>query len=97
MIKLNLHEVKTHFSKYIELVEGGETVVICKRNIPVAEIRQLRQKTKEVPQLGWAEGQGKILPSFHKPLSERELRLWAEGHESDPVRVYAPKRQKRRK
>ena len=59
MIKLNIHEIKTQLSKYIELVEAGETVLVCKRNIPVAEIRSIgKTKQKRKPVLGWAEGQG---------------------------------------
>jgi antitoxin (DNA-binding transcriptional repressor) of toxin-antitoxin stability system len=97
MIKLNIHEVKTHLSKYLELVEGGETVVVCKRNIPIAEIRPLEKKKRRTPKLGWAEGQGKILPSFDDPLSESELSLWHEGHAADPLRDYAPKPKRSRK
>src|SRR5262245_14255257 len=39
MIKLNIHEIKAQFSKYVGMVEAGDTVLICKRNVPVAEIR----------------------------------------------------------
>ncbi|MBE9543377.1 MAG: type II toxin-antitoxin system Phd/YefM family antitoxin, partial [Proteobacteria bacterium] len=44
MIKLNIHEAKTHLSKYLELVSKGETILLCKRNIPIAEIRSIPQK-----------------------------------------------------
>ena len=39
MIKVNIAEAKTHFSQYIDSVEQGETVVVCRRNVPIAEIR----------------------------------------------------------
>lgn len=97
MIKLNIHEIKTQFSKYIERVEAGETVVVCKRNIPVAEIRRIESKNERLPVLGSAAGQGKILPSFYDPMPEKELRLWEDGHENDPLRAYAPKRKKIRR
>ena len=89
MIKLNIHEIKTQFSKYIEMVEAGETVVVCKRNVPVAEIRPIeKKKEKRIPILGSAEGMGEIPPSFYEPMSEEELRLWEEGHEDDPLREF---------
>lgn len=39
MIKLNIHEAKTHLSRYLPALERGETILLCKRNIPIAEIR----------------------------------------------------------
>ncbi len=97
MIKLNLHEVKVQFSKYIEMVEGGETIVVCKRNIPVAEIRRVPSKEIQKPMLGSAAGKGKIPKSFFESMSEGELRLWEEGDKNDPLRKYAPRSGKRLK
>ena len=39
MIRANIHAVKTHLSRYLARVATGETIVICNRNVPVAEIR----------------------------------------------------------
>jgi len=95
MIKLNLHEAKTQFSKYIEMVEAGETVVVCKRNIPVAEIRPIETRKKKIPELGWAEGRGAV-PADFREMSDEALRQW-EGDEHDPLRKYAPKSKTRTK
>ena len=95
MLKLNLHEVKAQLSKYIEMVEAGEVVVVCKRNVPVAEIRSIVRKKKKVPQLGWAEDMYKLPADFDK-FSEENLLQW-EGDENDPLRKYAPKRPRRKK
>ena len=89
MVKLNLHEVKAQLSKYIEMVEAGETVVVCKRNVPVAEIRPIAKKKKKPPELGWAEGIFETSVDLNE-LSEEELIEW-EGDENDPLRKYAPK------
>ena len=56
MIKLNIHEAKTHLSKYLELVSKGETILLCKRNIPIAEIRSIPQKHQSKRPLGLAKG-----------------------------------------
>jgi len=91
MIKLNIHEIKTQFSKYIDMVEDGETVVVCKRNIPVAEIRAIEKKKKRMPVFGSAAGMGKILPSFYEPMTKEELREW-DGGTDDPLQEFAPAR-----
>ncbi|MBW1671332.1 MAG: type II toxin-antitoxin system prevent-host-death family antitoxin, partial [Deltaproteobacteria bacterium] len=36
MISLNVNEIKTHFSSYLSKVSKGETVIVCKRNVPIA-------------------------------------------------------------
>ena len=37
MVKVNIHEAKTHFSKLVAAVEAGEKVVICRNGEPVIE------------------------------------------------------------
>jgi antitoxin (DNA-binding transcriptional repressor) of toxin-antitoxin stability system len=95
MIKLNLNEVKTQISKYIEMVEAGEVIVVCKRNIPVAEIRSVAKKEKKTPDLGWAKGAYKLPPNFSE-MPDEELSQW-EGDLNDPLRKYAPKKRGSRK
>jgi prevent-host-death family protein len=91
-MKLNIHEVKNQFSKYIDLVESGATIVVCKRNIPVAEIRPIEKTEKRVPILGSAAGKGKLAKNLREPIADAELRLWEQGDEQDPLRKYAPKK-----
>lgn len=86
---LVLHEVKDQFSKYIEMVESGETIVVCKRNVPVAEIRPIEKKEKRTPVLGSAAGKHISLKSATQPMSEADLRSW-EGDEDDPLQKYLP-------
>ena len=76
MIKVNIHEAKTHFSRYLADVEAGETVVVCKRNVPIAEIRPVTGKPKPPRKLGLARGLGHVPPEFFDPLPDEELRLW---------------------
>jgi prevent-host-death family protein len=67
-MNVNLNEVKAQLSKYVELVEAGQTVVICKRNIPVAEIRPVHKPKRHKPVLGSAAGTFVIPKSFSEPL-----------------------------
>ncbi len=44
MPQLNISEVKSHFSATIARVVAGETVIVCNRNKPVAEIIPIKQQ-----------------------------------------------------
>jgi prevent-host-death family protein len=74
MPKLNISEIKSRFSATIARVTAGETVIICNRNKPVAEIRPIkRQETFKKRPIGLA---GKEYPDweigdkFFEPLPE---------------------------
>ena len=68
MIKLNIHEAKTHLSRYLEKLARGETILLCKRNIPIAEIRPVPQQRKTKRPIGLAKGKFKVPPEFFEPL-----------------------------
>jgi antitoxin (DNA-binding transcriptional repressor) of toxin-antitoxin stability system len=70
MITLNLNQVKTHLSECIARAEAGETVVICKRNKPVAEIRAIPQPQKKPRPVGLLKGRFSVPDSFFEPLPE---------------------------
>lgn len=70
MIKLNVHEAKTHLSRYLDKLERGETILLCKRNIPIAEIRPLPKRRKAKRPIGLAKGQFKVPPEFFEPLPD---------------------------
>ena len=68
MIKLNIHDAKTHLSKYLELVAKGEIIVLCKRNVPIAEIHPILPSRKTKRPIGLAQGKFKVPPEFFLPL-----------------------------
>ena len=68
MIQINIHEAKTHLSKYLAQVELGETIILCKHNRPIAEIRSLNPKPVKPRETGWAKGQFTLPPAFFDPL-----------------------------
>jgi len=70
MIKLNINQAKTHLSKYLARLRQGETIVVCKRNSPIAEIRPLRQPRTRKRPIGLAAGEFTIPASFFDPLPE---------------------------
>jgi antitoxin (DNA-binding transcriptional repressor) of toxin-antitoxin stability system len=79
MIKLNIHEAKTHLSRYLEKLKKGETILLCKRNEPIAEIRPLpNQHTRKRP-IGLGKGQLTIPKEFFDPLPEDVLQAYRVG------------------
>ena len=77
MIKLNVHEAKTHLSRYLKrMEEEGEIIVLCRRNIPVAEIRPLPARPLQPRPIGLAEGQFEVGPEFFEPLPDEVLRAF---------------------
>ena len=69
MIVVNIHEAKAKLSEYLDAVAGGERVVICKRNRPIAELRAVEQKRTELRPLGGTKGIV-IPPSFFEPMPD---------------------------
>lgn len=76
MKKLNVHEAKTHLSRYLEIVEQGETIILCKRNIPVAEMHPIAKSRKFPRPTGLGKGKFKIGQDFDKPLPKEILKLF---------------------
>ncbi|HEY3129794.1 MAG TPA: type II toxin-antitoxin system Phd/YefM family antitoxin [Acidobacteriota bacterium] len=78
MIRLNIHEAKTHLSRYLNRLRPGEKILLCKRNVPIAEIRALPPSRKKKRPIGLAKGKIEIPKSFFAPLPE-ELLAYFEG------------------
>lgn len=80
MIRLNVHEAKTHLSRYLARLAAGESIILCKRNVPIAEIRPLAAARKEPRPIGLAKGRIRVPPEFFDPLPD-ELTDRFEGRE----------------
>ena len=69
MTKLNVHEAKTHLSEYLPRIEAGETIVLCRRNVPIAEIRPLPPvEPARRPEIGFAKGTFTVPDEYFEPL-----------------------------
>ena len=77
MIKLNIHEAKTHLSRYLNKLKKGETIILCKHNEPVAEIRGLSSPSLRKRSIGLAKGQFSIPDSFFEPLPDDLLKTFS--------------------
>lgn len=54
--QVNMHEAKTHLSRLVERVEGGEEIVISRAGKPAAMLVPVRQKKTGKRKLGGWEG-----------------------------------------
>jgi len=70
MIRINIYEARTHLSEYLKRLRAGETIVLCKRNTPVAEIRPLPARPRKRRPIGLAAGKVRVTKSFFDPLPE---------------------------
>ena len=77
MSVINIFEAKAKLSEYLELAAGGERVMICKRNRPVAELRAVEQPRTAPRPVGLARGQFEVSEAFFEPLPEDLLDAFA--------------------
>ena len=69
MIKINVAEAKARLSAYLDSVEAGEVVVVCRRNVPIAEIRSVAKRPQQPRPVGIDRGM--VIPaSFFQPLPD---------------------------
>jgi antitoxin (DNA-binding transcriptional repressor) of toxin-antitoxin stability system len=76
MIRINIHEAKTHLSRYLARLRAGESIILCNRNVPVAELRPLPARRETKRPIGLAKGSFAVPPAFLEPLPEEELVAW---------------------
>ena len=75
MNKVNIADARANLSRYLARVEAGETIVLCRRNVPIAEIRPIRAEPAEQRPIGIDRGM--TLPeSFFEPLPDDVLRAF---------------------
>jgi antitoxin (DNA-binding transcriptional repressor) of toxin-antitoxin stability system len=73
MIRLNIRQVKTHLSRYLARLKEGDTIILCKRNVPIAEIRAVKKPAKGKRPIGLFKGQIRISKRFFDPLPDNVL------------------------
>jgi prevent-host-death family protein len=78
MIRVNIAEAKTQLSRHLERVERGETVVICRRNVPIAEIRPIAPRSTEPRPIGMDRGM-EVRAPFFEPLPDDVIAAFEGG------------------
>ena len=77
MIQININEAKARLSKYTKMVKAGETVVLCERNKPFAEIRSLDRKGSAPRVFGLSKGVFTLGAEFFE--ADAEIQKMIEG------------------
>ncbi|MCE7872254.1 type II toxin-antitoxin system prevent-host-death family antitoxin [bacterium CPR1] len=72
MTTVNVHEAKARLSELLNLLEQGETVVICRRNKPIAELRPYRDRGRSRP-IGLCPEFPPLTEAFFEPLPDEWL------------------------
>ena len=74
MIKVNIQEAKTHLSSYLDRVEQGDVVVVCRHNQPVAELRAIEAPLVRPARVaGLLKGRVHWDPDAFAPMTGEEL------------------------
>lgn len=85
MVTINIHEAKTHLSKYARMVKAGETIMLCDRNVPFAELRPISAAKKRAKRkLGQLKGQCPVGGDFFG--SDPEIEALFAGSPVVPLR-----------
>jgi prevent-host-death family protein len=79
MIRVNIYDAKARLSEYLARAEAGETVVICRRNIPVAELRGVARSSAQKRPVGLAKGLFEVPDDFDAPLPSEVLEAFEGG------------------
>jgi antitoxin (DNA-binding transcriptional repressor) of toxin-antitoxin stability system len=80
VVSVNIQDAKTHLSRYARRVKAGETIILCERNKPIAEIRPIPTARRKV-RLGLFKGQFQVPEDFNEPLPEFERDYYDAGIE----------------
>ena len=78
MNRVNMAEARANLSRYLARVEAGETITLCRRNVPIAEIRPIHATPTEQRPIGIDRGM-KVPESFFEPLPEELARAFGDA------------------
>jgi prevent-host-death family protein len=74
MAEVNVHEAKTHLSRLLLRVAGGEEIVIARAGKPIARLVPVEPETKRV--IGQDDGLFEVPDDFDAPLPDEVLALF---------------------
>jgi prevent-host-death family protein len=82
--KVNMHEAKTHLSKLVERVEGGEEIVISRAGKPAAKLVPVLQAKPGRRKLGGWEGKFEMPSDEEWEAMDKEIEQFFEEGELFP-------------
>jgi len=77
MLKVNMHQAKTHLSRYAKRAKAGETIILCDRNKPIAELRPLSSEVAAAAEakrpIGFDNGRVSLGDEWNSSETNREV------------------------
>lgn len=70
MTAANIADIKSHLSRYLRLVEKGESIQVCKRNVAIAQIVPVPPVTKNKTKLGCGKGTVRVHGDLTEPAMD---------------------------
>ena len=79
-MQVSVADAKNKLPELIKAVENGESVTVCRRGVPVADLVRTQTAGPKSPRLGTLKGRITINDQdWWKPLSEEEEAAFLEG------------------
>ncbi len=85
---VNIHEAKTHLSRLLARVSGGDEIIIAKNGEPMAMLMPIGRTKARKP--GKFQGEITGIETLLEPASPSDTDLWTVGHPADPMAQPAP-------
>ena len=79
MTRIDVAQLESNPGEYLAQVVQGETIVICKDQQPIAEMRPVMQPPQGPRPLGLGVGTAIIHPSFPEPLPDEIISSFYES------------------
>ena len=70
MTRVNVHDAKTHLSRYVQRALKGEHIVVCIRNVPAVELAPVPDAPARRRRIGVYKGRFVVPATFFDPLPE---------------------------
>lgn len=77
-IIINVHEAKTHFSKFLDQAHAGREIIVAKAGKPYARLVPL-EETQSARVSGRWKNRLVLSDDFEDPLPEDELKAWEQA------------------
>lgn len=80
IMKVSVADAKNKLPELIKAVEDGESVTICRRGTPVADIVRTAKAKREKPKFGTLKNKVVVHdPDWWKPMTEEEVEAFLEA------------------
>jgi prevent-host-death family protein len=76
--QINIHDAKTHFSRWVDRAHAGEEIVVAKNGVPYARLAPLRDAKPAPRKPGLLKGL-QFSESFFDPLPDEMLDAFSGG------------------